>query len=200
MMKPREEEGWKKHLSIEGNETTGEQWQEIRHCNCSREAFWEWTYWKPTGGMSASPYVLNMWWGFWSRDEEWWSDNVQPLRYALSKRNVFLKMQRYSSRPKRVRRYVHADNGRTLIMFEGLAMSVCVSMMRPICSIESVKTDTPVQWHPLYSWSFNSKHHCSVPCHQCKNRYGTMAEKWTGWPVQVDLSAKANTLVYSCDT
>lgn len=101
--------------------------------------------------------------GFWSRADEWWNDNVQPLRYALSKRNVFLKMQRYSSHPKRAWRYVHADNGCTLIMFEGLAMSVCVSVTRPICSIESMKTDTPVQWHPLYSWTFTSKHHCSVP-------------------------------------
>lgn len=39
---------------------------------------------------------------------------------------------------------------------EGWEMRARVSVTRPICSVVSIKTDTPVWWRPLNSWSFTS--------------------------------------------
>jgi len=99
------------------------------------------------------------------------SDETKTLD-LLSKRQVFLKMQRYSE--DLCAEITGVQRRSAPYHFpEGREMRACVSVTRPLCSILSMKTTTPVHWHPVCSWSFTSKCLCSVLCCLCKKRYGT---------------------------
>lgn len=111
--------------------------------------------------------------GLWSSDDRRWNDKVGPWDIPLSKGSVFLKMRRYSRRPKRERRYVSGDNASTQKIapppppthththtqtrpYQSSETRAFVFVPTPICSTVSMKTGTPVTSSLLLIFHFQA--------------------------------------------
>lgn len=165
---------------------------------------------------SASTYFFNLWMGLWICEDEWWNNNVGPSPKEKGVSEDAETQRRYcmcveiTGVQRRLPSYDFS---------EWWEMWACVSVMGPICSMISTKTDTTVQWRSVCCWSLTSKCFCNFIRCQCKKRCGTTttfyltpyttsgvsfqalygvlnAKRWTGWPIQVDWSAKANSFLF----